>query len=699
MGCGDNDRIPRADGGLDGGAEDAGGGRPEGGQGQDGGVPTVKCGANTCTGAPLLTTTITPCCVPDDEGEPTTVCGLDSDDIKKVNPTSPFTGCIPKDVPYASLSEYCGTFFDQIEPTGNHENGGLDVASPTGTFVFEGCCLPSGECGANITSPRGIPADIINSHLGCVSFVRLGAALGSDAGAPTPDLLPFCVPETGEPPTTGTVPGVPKFVCGCGVGNVDDGESLPCLNNLPAEVCGADAPTEDQLAAVPEFICGCTADSKLPCLNNLSAATCGTKEITADSEELEKVPVFICGEVGGDPTRLPTLPNVESTLCGKKPISADSDELEQVPEFVCGAEGNQETRLPLLRNVDSAICGRKAITLDSEELDELPQFICGAEGAAETPLPVLRNVDTAVCGNKVMTANSAELSQVPEFICGAINGPYTSLPTLRNIDATICGRKLMEAGSLELDEVPEFICGCDGESVPQTMCLRRVEAALCGNKETVVDDKGTVAVDDDCLAGVPEYAFGCGPTGVPSTSTAASAVCLRHAETLFGCVDTTVDTQGTEPTDDDCLRGVPEYLRGCGEGVLSSPDSPGCLPSAAAFFGCVDITVSPRTVAEHVCGCGNALTDVAEPPPAYPCLSRVATTVCGGIAVTVAAQASGVSNDVCGCGDGVSTGTNCVKNVPDTICGAEPVCTSTSCPNAETCVDSNGDDLGDTCQP
>lgn len=696
QGCDDGDRAPAPeDAGQDAESEDAG--MTDASPTPDSGLPTVTCGENTCTGAPLLTSTIRPCCVLDEEGEETDACGLDAEDIKRVNTSSPFTGCVPKDVPYASLSDHCGAFFDQTEPEGDHTNGGLDVPSAGITFVFEGCCLPSGECGANITTPRGFMPDVLDSHLGCVSYERLEAASGAPSSPETLEILPFCNPDTGEPPTSGTVPNVPEFVCGCGDGVVFGGDGLPCLSNLPDEVCGANPASDEELAQVPEFICGCSADSKLPCLRNISPSTCGTKAIDADSEELALVPQFICGELGAEPTRLPTLPNVESDVCGTKEISADSEELAEVPEFICGAEGNPETRLPLLRNVASDICGTKEIDAESAELDDVPQFICGAEGNAEANLPVLRNVPSAVCGKKVMAADSPELAAVPEFICGAIGGPFTLLPTLPNVAASICGTKPTVAGSEELARVPEFVCGCDDEAVPQTVCMRNVKASVCGTKETEVDTKGTPETGDDCLIGVPEYAFGCGPDGVPTADSAASRVCLRHAETLFGCVDTEVDTRGTPDAGDDCLRNVPEYLRGCGEGLLADPAAPGCLPYAAALFGCTDVAAPPRTVAEHICGCGDALTDVAQPPPAYPCLSRVDTSICGAVPVTAAAQASGVSNDVCGCGEGVATGSGCIKNVPETICGALPACTAEEC--AGVCADTNTDQIVDSCQP
>jgi hypothetical protein len=228
------------DGGTDVIEDDAGADDSGMDSGTDSGLllPTTMCGTTLCEGIRLASTIVSPCCLEEDNA-----CGLDADDIKKASPGSPFTGCVPKDVAAASDSEYCGAVFDQIEPDGDHTNAGLDIMSGTRFAVFDGCCLPTGECGANISVPRGADPDSLNHHLGCVSFGRLNEAFTDpDAGEeepPTPEHLPFCHPENGEAPTTGTVPGVPAFVCGCGAGNLDDGEGPRCLNNLPPEVCGA----------------------------------------------------------------------------------------------------------------------------------------------------------------------------------------------------------------------------------------------------------------------------------------------------------------------------------------------------------------------------------------------------------------------------------------------------------------------------
>ena len=89
-------------------------------------------------------------------------------------------------------------------------------------------------------------------------------------------------------------------MCGCGEDKVDEGKgTFPCFNSLPTTVCGAADPTAAQLALVPEFICGCDADptkNRLPCMPNVATSVCGTKQIDATSTELDRVPVFICGE-------------------------------------------------------------------------------------------------------------------------------------------------------------------------------------------------------------------------------------------------------------------------------------------------------------------------------------------------------------------------------------------------------------------
>jgi hypothetical protein len=688
MGCGDSDdEPPLYDSGMDSGSPKDGGTDAKTDSGRDSSMgPTVMCGSTLCEGTVIANTEVSPCCLEEENA-----CGLDADDIKKASPASPFTGCVPKDVAPASDSEYCGAFFDQIEPDGDHTNAGLDIRSGVRFAVFDGCCLPSGECGANISVPRGADPSL-NTHLGCVSFGRLSEAFTDpDAGGekpPTPEHLPFCNPENGEAPTTGTVPGVPAFVCGCGAGNLDDGEGFPCLNNLPAAVCGADEPTDEQLAGIPEFMCGCTADSKLPCLQNVPSTVCGGKEITADSAELAAIPEFICG-AGAIPTSLPTLANVEETVCGKKPITADSTELDAIPEFICGCTAT--SRLPCFRNVEAEVCGKVAITADSAELDAIPQFICGAIGnPLAAVLPAMLNVEVAVCGKKVITADSVELNGIPAFICGAVNNPDPSLPKLPNVDTAICGKAAVATGSVYLAGVPKFVCGCTDSSARELGCLRNVAVTVCG----------AAAPSAAVLAAVPEFVCGCGAT---TQDSGFLKLCMSFVDTATcGTRNTLVTDQGTVPTLDDCLTGIPEYAVGCGEDVTTPPaNNPSCLPRAAAFLGCVDIPAAtpalPR-VPEYVCGCGNAPTDVAQPFPAYPCLSRVNTTICGATPITASSQVAGVTNNVCGCGDGISDASNCVKNVPNSICGAIPVCSN--CPaGVTTCQDTNGDGIGNACVP
>lgn len=697
MGCGDDDDPPSDDSGMDAGEppQDAGtdartDARVDSGSDATTGGPSITCGSNSCTGTVIANNPVRPCCVEETDG-----CGLEAEDIKKASPASPFTGCVPKDVASASASTYCGEFFDQIEPEGDHENGGLDIKSGARYAVFEGCCLSTGECGANITVPRGADAEL-NSHLGCVSFARLRDAFDAQSEgedeAPLPDHLPFCNPENGEPPTMGTVPGVGKYVCGCGEGNLYvEGEGLPCLNNLPPAVCGDADPLAADMAKIPEFICGCTANSKLPCLRNLDAATCGNKAIDATSPELAAIPEFICGCTAD--SKLPCMPNVESTVCGGKAITADSPELNDLPAFICGAVGlTTPPSLPVMPNVEVSICGKKAITADSVELDAIPQFICGRTNNPQAAvLPTMANVDVAVCGKKVMTADSAELNSIPVFTCGAVNNPDTSsLPKLRNVDTAICGKLAVTTGSPFLANVPKFLCGCTNNNAKELGCLRNVEAAVCGAATPIAQ----------VLALVPEFVCGC---GLETKDAGVLKLCMSFVDSATcGTKNTVVRDQGTATALDDCLEGVPEYATGCGEEVNTPPvNNPNCLPRApAGILGCIDIpqqTPALPRVPEYVCGCGNAPTDVAQPFPAYPCLSRVHTTICGAVPISASAQVAGVTNNVCGCGEGQSTASGCVKNVADTICGAIPVCAQ--CPGGTTCVDTNSDGIGNTCAP
>ena len=191
-GCGDGDSVPTTDAGgvMDAGRTDAG---HDTGVEEDAG-PSITCGSMKCTGTSVQSTEVRPCCVPETDG-----CGLNAEDLRRANSSTPFTGCVPKDVPAAfEMSVYCGEFWDQVEMV-MRDNGGLDIASGVATLTFDGCCLPSGECGAQIDTPRGQDPEVINTHLGCVSYGRLQEAFGADAGVMQPAFLPFCNPATGMP--------------------------------------------------------------------------------------------------------------------------------------------------------------------------------------------------------------------------------------------------------------------------------------------------------------------------------------------------------------------------------------------------------------------------------------------------------------------------------------------------------------------
>jgi hypothetical protein len=671
----------------------------------------VSCGAQQCTGAMVASTNVRACCVGGaDAGA--AGCGLNADDIKKANPASKFTGCVPKDVPQASPSTYCGEFWDEVESDGK-DNGGLDLVSNGVALVYEGCCLESGECGAYLRSPRDIPG--IDAHLGCVSFARLKDALSSSAEGGTavsPKNVPFCNPRNGAPASEGTVGGIPKFVCGCGA-NTEPvaGAFPPCVANLPKEVCGRDDPNATTLSEIPEYICGCTDNSKLPCLKNVAATVCGTKAVDASSEDLAKLPEYMCGcgpttvDPGG---AIPCLSNVELSTCGKVPVN-DATAMEKLPEFLCGC-GNDvrytNQPFPCLGNVDASLCGGTDVTMATDpSLSKVPEFLCGCgnnlryDGNPDT-FRCLSHVAPTLCGALDVPASGHDsLKDMPAYLCGCGNGELydtESYRCLSNVATTACGAlAITAANSPLLSGLPVHLCGCGAENPYAAACLRNVDSRWCGTRDVPVDGKGTTVTTDNCLIGIAEYLRGCGPGTKP---TASNPTCLRNVLNYPGCVNTVVDTRGTESTGDDCLQGVPEYAIGCAEDVLTSTD--GCLPGAPAVYGCVDVKTTPAQVPEYLCGCGNGQTSQA--PPAYPCLTNVTTEVCGGAPVTASVQVVGVLNNVCGCGDGMVR-SGCVKNVPSNVCGALPACDANECaggaPEGRTasCKSSNNDNIVDYC--
>jgi hypothetical protein len=666
---------------------------------------SIRCGSKTCTGTTVQETPINPCCVPEDNG-----CGLNADDLRRANSSTPFTGCVPKDVEAAvEKSVYCGEFWDQVEMV-KRDNGGLDIASGTVTLTFDGCCLPSGECGALINTPRNQDPEAINTHLGCVSFGRLQTALASDDAATMeqPEHLPFCNPATGDPVDGDmTVPGVAKFACGCGVGNVynplDTTRTFPCLSNLPTTVCGREEPKDTELAMVPEFLCGCTGATPngLPCMANVDKAVCGTKAITATSAELARVPSFICG-AGTTPSALPTLPNVESTVCGTKTPTAG--DLAQVPAFICGEMGNPDTRFPKLRNLPATTCGGLVVGNGSPYLATVQEFVCGC--TAKSTLPCLRNLEASTCGSKQVAAGAEELTMLPEYLCGCgpdTVDPQTSLTCLSHVETTVCGAVPVTA-SAALAQVPEVLCGC-GDGVIAPRCLPNVPANLCGTADAAAAlanlpdflcgcGDGVLAGPRPCLNNIPKESCGaldvppsaatylpgslcgCGTTVTYDAGTFPSPCLSKSApnECGGGAVPTSDPNNTPSNTADDCFTGIASFVRGCGVGVAENTTARTCLPNGAnTMFGCNQPTVGPTIAGQlkHACGCGVGVV-------AANCLPNTATTACGSADPTPT-QLAGLPTYLCGCGAAIparpsaTTSLPCLSYQATTVCGTGSV--------------------------
>jgi hypothetical protein len=181
---------------------------------------------------------------------------------------------------------------------------------------------------------------------------------------------------------------------------------------------------------------------------------------------------------------------------------------------------------------------------------------------------------------------------------------------------------------------------------------------------------------------------------------------------------------GTDPASaaDDCVEGIPEYARGCGLQAEPSAANPTCLRLTPAAFGCLNVaptTASIPRVPEYLCGCGetNAYIGPTDPDGPLPCLSFVGNNatsgnpICGATPISATAQVLPViTNNVCGCGDGVISAAICLDNVPTTVCGPVAVCTEGSaagCITGQICQDNTGvggavgtpagDDIGDAC--
>lgn len=241
-----------------------------------------------------------------------------------------------------------------------------------------------------------------------------------------------------------------------------------------------------------------------------------------------------------------------------------------------------------------------------------------------------------------------------------------------------------------MDFLPKWLPGCVGAPAGTTSCVPNVAVTVFGCEDQPISDNGTPDdATDDCLIGLPEYARGCGETPTPS--------CLPNTPALFGCVDVTAGP----------IPNLPEYACGCGDGVVAA----GCLPNvAASICGAVPHTTGDvPNVPEYVCGCGDGVRGNGQ------CIPNVPNTTCGAIEVTTG-QVPNLPNAVCGCGDEM-LGQGCIPNVPNTVCGAIARCTegeagsgagsATTCADGEICLDNTGgggtnnggDDIGDACGP
>ncbi|MFT3923650.1 MAG: hypothetical protein QM778_14055 [Myxococcales bacterium] len=592
VGCGDdNKKKPEIDAGSGDGDGDGMMMMPmsDGGT-KDKNPKSATCGGTVCEGQMLLGMyPVDACCA----GEAQDKCGYLGNTFP---PPASLDGCLERDAPGKESVDVCGSFFDQVETAEGSSNTDkmLYVKGDTVSLSFPGCCTPEGMCGASLSKPAGSLGSLLDLHLGCVPYTTLASSLGSgDAGAPDPstlEILPFCNPETGGPKLSGSIPGAPTFICGCGEDKKSPGaDGLPCLNHTGTDVCGADgagtAIYTGSLAMIPEFICGATGStSALPVkLKNVDSTVCGSAPVNdGTSSFLDNVPAFFCGAIGAPATANPAflLPNVENTICGKLPVTAESTEvLAGIPEFLCGATGAPAgvSGLLLLPNVDYSVCGKAPVDADSKALLSVPEFMCGATGA---PAGVsvafkLPNVEYAVCGKAPITADSQVLAAVPEFICGAIGAPagVSAAMLLPNVETAVCGKMNILAGSPYLGNLPEFMCGCGDDQqtgTPASLpCLRNVTGDACG--ATPINEAALGAL----IPTLPETVCGCGD----NVKFSAGLPCLNNLD---------LDVCGPQPVtvEGECVPGYPANVNGCGEDT-AWPEQHSCIPNVADKPGCI----------------------------------------------------------------------------------------------------------------
>lgn len=622
IGCGDDDKPTKGETDeMDGGAGDAGkadASKPDGTVMANG---DMMCGTEMCTGVSLAGTPVSACCTPAGG------CGLNADDIKKLNAQSQFTGCIPKDVPAASASTHCGAFFDQVEPdpAGDadaiakaHSNGGLDVAGSI-PLVFDGCCLPSGECGAMLSEPRGVAG--VNLHFGCVSLTSLQSSLGGGMSSrPAPTLAPFCNPTAGA-----LEAGAPACPAKMGPILCDRLKALlpscdPAMDtpdwvcqtiNLPKISDGKVPTVSTCMAGVPEFVNGCGVGvNKAGCVPNVAANVFGCENFTGAA-----------------------VPVTSKLACG------------------CGDGKVGERCIP---NVPANVCG--ALEPAAADFANIPKQLCG-------------------CGAGVLSGGRPCLNNVPKESCGTLDVPSTAVTFL-----------------------PKSLCGCgetvtwDAATMASTPCLSKTPQTSCGGGDI---PKGTVADPTaNCYSNVKAYAHGCG-VGVVAQG------CIPNGETtIFGCDQPAAGANATP---------YPKYACGCGVGTYTGS----CIPNVAAnVCGGSDPTADQLAGFQpYVCGCGAGVYRAG-----VPCLSNVARTTCGTQTLNSAAITATFSDAVCGCDadtsdstvvtwDPVASPLPCLSTLATTVCGNRVVCQdagacsgATCCATGQTCIDANGSGDGDFCQ-
>jgi hypothetical protein len=486
-----------------------------------------------------------------------TICGVDTNMLPGGDSSATTPSCVAQDVP-GKNSDYCGAFFDQTDAierdpgTKQIVRDGAGKPAMVAAFVdgaltvtfggiplrFEGCCLPSGECGALLTTPRPLPSPEgalalmafdqqtrFDLHLGCTSVTELAKRLADPAAEPAPrelvTNLPFCDPareDAGYPTEGKKIPGQPEIVCGCGEGKT----GTTCIPNTAQTVCGT-GEVEAQsplLATLPEFACGCGDEVAfsgrgLPCLSYVPTSICGGKAISAESAELAAVPEFVCGCEGSpivSPAEGPCLKNVEAVVCGTAEVAARNPLLAPFPKYVCGCgEGVRVTAAGsfCLSNVASNVCGGLEILVDTTVepncLLGVPEYAHGCSpGATRSEAdPSCIPYTPGLWG---CVDQTTAIRRMPEVLCGCGEGvggaaragfDSNGMPCLPNVASELCGAvpvtSRAQVAAL-MPTLPNAVCGCgDGvlHSAPARPCLSNAPAQVCGPLGACTGSLGT----------------------------------------------------------------------------------------------------------------------------------------------------------------------------------------------------------------